>query len=206
VVVDAALGTGERYPAGWRFGEGAPASGVLVLEPNGFRLEGRREGEDFAETITYGTIDSVRIGRVAAERIDGRRTIVLERRDADRLLIEPHGLGLLTELADALSALTARAAVTAALNVIVPLRPGAAAKARELLEAGPPFDPETLGLTEHWVAVTEKEVVFSFSGHGVRSLLEHGARDPSLWRAGLAWRSLIAGKPRVAETVFTWHS
>jgi len=200
------VASGEQYAAGWRRGTDAPATGALVLEPDGFRLEGRRDGEELSETITYETIDSVRIGRLAAERIDGRRTIVLDRRGAETLLIEPHGLGMLTELADALSALTARAAVTTALNVVVPLRPGAAAKARELLDAGPPFDPEALGLTEHWVAVTEKEVVFSFSGHGVHSLLERGAKDPSLWRAGLAWRSLIAGRPRVAETVFTWHS
>lgn len=197
--------TGERYPAGWRVGDATPATGVLVLEPDGFRLEGRRDGEDYAETIAYDSIDAVRIGRLASERIDGRRTIVLERRDAVTLLIEPHGLGMLTEIADALSAMTARAAVTTALNVVVPLRPGAAAKARELLEAGPPFDPEELGLTEHWVAVTEKEVVFSFSGHGVHSLVQLGVRDPSLWRAGLAWRALIAGKPRVADTVFAWH-
>lgn len=197
--------SGERYPAAWRTGEIAPATGVLVLEPEGFRLEGRRDGEDLVETIAYDSIESVRIGRVGAERIDGRRTIVLERHHADTLLIEPHGLGLLTELADTLSALTAKAAVATALNVVVPLRPGVAPKARELLEAGPPFDPEELGLTEHWVAVTDKEVVFSFSGHGVHSLVQRGVRDPSLWRAGLAWRSLVVGKPRVAETIFTWH-
>jgi hypothetical protein len=194
----------DRYPASWRVGD-AWAGGVLVLGDDGFRLEGRCAGRERIDEVGYDAIERVRVGRLPSERIDGRRSIVIERRGLPDLLVEPHGLGVLGELADTLTALSLEARADTTVTVVVPLRPGAAEKARALLAEGPPFDPAAFEIAEHTVAITEREAVFSFSGPGVRALLDRGARDPSLWRAGLAWRSVIAGKPRIAETMYSWR-
>lgn len=195
----------DRYPARWRRRDGAAAGGVLVLDDEGLRVQGRRDGEEAAETVAYGSIVRVRAGRATDDRVDGRPSIVVEERGSAPLLIAPHGIGLVAELVDAIAELTSAAAArSSSIVVVAPLREGAAAQARALVADGPPFDPAELGLTEHQVFVTEREVVFSFSGSGVGALLEDGFRDPGLWRVVLAWRRLLAGRPRVASAVYSW--
>ena len=46
------------------------------------------------------------------------------------------------------------------LVVVVPLKEGARARARELLEAGPPFELNDTAFDRHDVFLTEREVVF----------------------------------------------
>lgn len=92
----------DRYPAAWRQGESPRAAGVVVLEPQQVRLEGRREGRQHVDTVPYATIRLIRTARFALERLGGP-TLVVERHDCGPLLIEPHGLGMLHELHDALA-------------------------------------------------------------------------------------------------------
>jgi hypothetical protein len=82
--------------------------------------------------------------------------------------------------------------------VIVPLKKGRLARAKELVAQGPPFDPGALGLTRHQVFLSADEAIFVFAGPHVRAKLERMTRDPTLWRVGHAWRGCIGGRPRLA--------
>jgi len=52
--------------------------------------------------------------------------------------------------------------------------------------------------------VGAREAIFVFGGPDVRAVLERAVGNPALWRAGLAWRSVMAGRPRVLECSFSW--
>lgn len=91
------------------------------------------------------------------------------------------------------------------LVVIVPLKEGKQARARELLADGPPFELESTAFDRHAVHLTDHEVVFVFEGEGPSSTLELPGEDPELWRAAEAWSECIAEKPRVARTSFSWE-
>jgi hypothetical protein len=91
------------------------------------------------------------------------------------------------------------------LVVIVPLKEGTRARARELLDAGPPFDLAGTALDRHDVFLTDREVVFLFETHGEAARIELAADDPELWKAGAAWRECLAGRPRHAEAAFSWE-
>ena len=93
----------------------------------------------------------------------------------------------------------------ARLVVVVPLKEGAREEARKLLEGGPPFDLEGSRFDHHQVHLTEHEVVFVFeSPEGTPATLSVRASDPALWKAAAAWKPVVDGKPRMAETVFAW--
>lgn len=87
--------------------------------------------------------------------------------------------------------------------VIVPLKPGARARVRELLELGPPFDPESAGLERHQVFVTDQEAVFLFEAPD-HSALDRLAKSPSLRWAAAAWRDYVGGPTRLAELAYSW--
>ncbi len=89
--------------------------------------------------------------------------------------------------------------------VVVPLRPGAFERAEALLEAGPPFRLEDTPLTGHCVHLTEHEAVFVFEGPDARAIVEHIVGEAEVWHAASAWRELLDGRPRVAETAFSWR-
>lgn len=92
------------------------------------------------------------------------------------------------------------------LVVVVPLAEGAQERARELLEDGPPFDLGETQFVRHDVYLSAAEAVFVFeAGEDAPATLSVRAADPGLWRAAAAWRPLMAGRPRTAETVFTWQ-
>jgi hypothetical protein len=85
----------------------------------------------------------VEIGRGAAERINGDKSLVLERHSCERVLVAAlGGVGLLGELTDLLARLRAERAARACVAVVVPIRRGTAQAARRLVEEGPPFDVE----------------------------------------------------------------
>ena len=90
------------------------------------------------------------------------------------------------------------------LVLVVPLRAGAVARARELLAEGPPFELATTHLERHEVYLTEQEAVFVFEAPGETPPLELEAGNPSLRKAAAAWRECMAGRPRKAETAFSW--
>ena len=90
------------------------------------------------------------------------------------------------------------------LVLVVPLREGARAKARQLLEQGPPFDLDETRFERHQVFLTDSEVVFVFDAPGEAATLTLGTEDPSLWKAAAAWRECLAGQVRKAEIAFSW--
>jgi len=74
------------------------------------------------------------------------------------------------------------------LVVVAPLRPGGDARARELLDEGPPFDLADSPFDWHEVFVTPQEVVFVFGGTAsAGETLSLAAEDPGIWRAAKDW-------------------
>ncbi|MGD0716094.1 MAG: hypothetical protein ABSB24_18245 [Gaiellaceae bacterium] len=182
-----------RYPAVWRLGKGAIVAGEVELGDAGLRLAGRSETGLSEHSAGYGEIRQVRVARGAEERLNGRPTLLL---DLDQ--------GQALEMAELLAELTATAGEREQILVVVPLRRGSAGRAKELLAAGPPFEPAEFELDQHEVFVGEREAVFVFRGRGAREALQQAAGEPELWRAGLAWRGLLEGRPRMIERAYHW--
>lgn len=90
------------------------------------------------------------------------------------------------------------------LVVIVPLKAGARERVDGLLREGPPFDLEQTQFDRHHVCVTDREVVFVFESDGPRHTLHLPAEDPGVWRAAQAWRQVMAARPRIASTAYSW--
>jgi len=91
------------------------------------------------------------------------------------------------------------------LVLVVPLKEGAALRARRLLEEGPPFELGASELERHEVFLTDREAVFVFDAPGETPPLELKAGNPALRKAAAAWRECMAGRPRKAETAFSWE-
>ena len=88
--------------------------------------------------------------------------------------------------------------------VVVPLQPGARERVRELLERGPPFDPEAAGLERHQVFLTDQEAVFLFEARG-QAALDRLARSIRLRDAAAVWRDFVAADDiRLAEVAYSW--
>ena len=89
--------------------------------------------------------------------------------------------------------------------VVVPLRLDSIDEARTLIAGGPPFALEDTRLEAHAVYLTDREAVFVFVGPEAREVVEHLVGEANVWQAATAWRACLDGKPRVAETVFSWR-
>ncbi|HSK15395.1 MAG TPA: hypothetical protein VK915_04425 [Gaiellaceae bacterium] len=89
------------------------------------------------------------------------------------------------------------------LVVVAPLRPGMRDRAGQLLAAGPPFVLEETQFDRHDVFLTDDEVVFVFEGASGEPL-RLDAEDPSVLTAAEAWHELLAARPRMAVSAFTW--
>lgn len=70
----------KSYGVVWREGLLPLATGMLELRPRDLRLEGLAESRPATQTIPYEDLAGVRVGRSSTERIDGRPTVILERR------------------------------------------------------------------------------------------------------------------------------
>lgn len=184
------------------FGErGGPSfAGSLELASRHVLLTGTREAQRQELDLALAEIVEIRIGRLPADRLNGYRTLVLERAHGPAVQVAPLETGLLRELADLLAALTGEQATNEEqLAVVVPLKASCLQQARALLELGPPLDPSVLGLDSHRVYLREDDVVFVFTGPDVRTHVAAAMCSPALWRAGLAWRDCIADRPRIVE-------
>jgi hypothetical protein len=156
------------------------------------------------ETIAYGDLRSVHVGRSSADRISGRPTLVLEQRTGEPVRIAGVGqAGIISELAEHLSSLLGEERVMSRAVVVLPLREGTSEQAAELLRGGPPFDPEEVGLERHHVFLTESEAVFVFEADS-RGAAEKLIGEGRFWSAASAWKHLVAGPPRVAEDAYSW--
>jgi len=91
------------------------------------------------------------------------------------------------------------------IAVVVPLRRGGRESARQLIEAGPPFQLDDTPLVEHCVYLTDHEGVVVFEGPEAREAVERVLGEADVWQAATAWRAILASKPRLAETIFTWQ-
>ena len=89
--------------------------------------------------------------------------------------------------------------------VVLPLKEGALARARELIAAGPPFDPSQAGLLRHHVFLLEHEAIFVFEAARDDKRLHRLLGRPDLWAAAESWGELAAGPPHVAEGVYDWE-
>ena len=192
------------YAVKWREPDGNTYVGGLVLGPRALRLEGRAHDAPAVDRqIRYDEVRGVRIGSSGADRLDNRPALVVEGADGSyHVTSAGSGAGILQELVDRLAAL--KLATPRRATVVVPLKPGALAEARELVGAGPPFDPAETFLTRHQVLLTEAEALFVFEAAGDEALAAL-LNQVDLWSAAVPWRDLIAGAPRLAEIAYAWE-
>jgi hypothetical protein len=191
------------YGVVWREGGGQVVAGKLELLPRGLRFEGR---EGTCE-IPYGQLAGVRIGRSNGERLDGRPTVILERRGADLVTISTVAQSnLIGEIAERLAELRLGVRTERRVAVVLPLRAGSRDAVRALLQSGPPFDPEAVeGLERHEVFLTDGEAVFVFEAGPETGAFVDLLAKPELWASVGAWRDHVSGPPRIAEDVFSWQ-
>lgn len=204
-----------RYAVVFREAGGLAVVGGLEVTDEALLLSGRRGEERRELTVRHDRIIGVRIGRAPADRLNGYRTVLLERVALPAVQVAPLEVTCLHEIADLLGALASEGSASGEqLALIVPIKPECFEQARELIRQGPPFDPASLGLTGHQVYLHGSETIFVFSGPNVRARVRQALRGPALWRAGMAWQDCVAGRPRLTEAsgelltgatpVFTW--
>lgn len=193
------------YAVTWREGDGHSASGKLELAESGLRLEGMNADGPVVRDVDYGDIAFVRIARTPAERLEGRPTLVVALRSGDALRIcSVAQAGIVAELAERLAALhLERLKGAGRVAIVLPLVPGSSGRVRELLEDGPPFDPNAVGLERHHVFVTDREAVFVFEAPTERAL-ERLAATAGLWTSAEVWSEVAAGPARLAEDAYSW--
>jgi hypothetical protein len=181
------------------------ATGKLELLPRALRLEGHASSHPTVREIAYEGLVGVRVGR-DAERIDGRPTIVVERRTGLPIMIATvPQTSVVGEIAERLTALQLGSEASRRTALVIPFKKSAREAVRGLLESGPPFDPEQItGLDRHEVFLTSAEAVFVFESKLGAEALEPLLSEPELWKAAAAWREHLAGPPRLAEDVFSW--
>lgn len=90
------------------------------------------------------------------------------------------------------------------MMIVARLREGTTQEAEALLEKGPPFDPEELGLQSHSAYLTSGEVVFVFEASGVEWIVNDIIDDPVVGAALAPWRQLVEGMPHIAHERFRW--
>jgi hypothetical protein len=190
------------YGVVWREGARSSRSGKLELLPRSLRLEGR----DGSTEVPYEGVAAVRVGRLAPDRIDGRPSIIVERRTGAPIAIATVAQqSVVSEIAERLAALQLGARTTHRLVVVVPLKPGAQPAVSALLEKGPPFDPVSVAaLDRHEVFLTSDEAVFVFESREGIDALAPQLMDSKIWAAADEWRELVAGAPRIAEDTYSW--
>ena len=194
------------YGVVWREGSGPLARGKLELLPQTVRLEGMTGSEATTREIAYDLLSEIRIGRSAAERIDGRTSLVLAPRTGDTVSIASVAqAGVVAEIAERLAALQLDTDSRRRIAVVLPLREEGHDAVRELLAGGPPFDPEALGLDRHQVYLTGSEAVFIFESSLGAKALEPLLQSPELWQSAAAWHDHLDGPPRIAEDLFSWE-
>jgi len=195
----------QSYGVVWREDALPAASGKLELLPGALRFEGVAEGRPTVRELDYDSLAAVRVGRSPSDRVDGRPSLVLERRSGLPVAIASVGQsGVVAELAERLASLQLGAAATRRTAFVLPLAGGSLDRARELLRAGPPFDLAETALDRHEVFLTPDEVIFVFESRFGMDALEPLLSDPAFWLSAAAWRDVLAGPPRLAEDVYSW--
>jgi hypothetical protein len=193
------------YAVVWREGDEPIASGRLEIRARSVVFSGAGEDGAVEREVPLDSLRTVHIGRSAQDRLDGRASLVLVPRDGP--LIRVAGVaqpGIVAELAQRLAGLQPAREPTGCFLVVLPLKEGVLARARELVAAGPPFDPAEAGLLRHQVFLLEHEAVFAFEAARDDERLHQLLGRPDLWAAAESWGELAAGPPSVAEGVYDW--
>lgn len=94
------------YAVIWQEPGFPPYAGKLVVGRRRLSLEGSASGaRQSLRRLLYEEIERVRMGRAPEERLDGRHTVVLERRQGAPLRIATvHGVGATNEVAEKIAA------------------------------------------------------------------------------------------------------
>ena len=125
------------YGVVWREGTLPLATGKLELRTRGLRLEGLAASRPTARNRLRRP--GRRSGRSVADQIEGRPTVILERRTGSPITIatvpQPSLVG---EIAERLTALQLGPEATRRTALVLPLKKDAHRAVRRLLEAGPP--------------------------------------------------------------------
>ncbi len=192
------------YAVKWREPNGSMHVGRLALGPKALRLEGREvDGPRVDLEIGYEEIQGLRIEGSAADRLDDRPVLVVDRADGSYSVTSTvMSAGILQELVGRLASLRLTPPRRAA--VVLPLKDGAIERVRELVAQGPPFDPVETSLTRHQLLLTPQEAIFIFEAgtdEGLSDLLS----QLDVWAAAATWRELVAGPPRLAEVAYGWE-
>jgi hypothetical protein len=92
------------YAVVWREGAGPVARGRLELLPGTLELDGLAGSAHVTLKIGYDELKAVRVGRSSAERLNGHPSLLLDRVDAEPIVIASVALqGVVAELAARLS-------------------------------------------------------------------------------------------------------
>jgi hypothetical protein len=191
----------------WREGEGSTYLGALEVAADGLHLRGAHGGDHARCHVGGDEIQRVHVDRTSDRRVNLLPTLVLECRNRDALRIAAvNGAGVLFEIADLTAELASRSASTTRVVIAVPIRVERQAQVRKLVRAGPPFDPASVpGLDHHQVFVTHCEAIFVFEGREIRQTIERLAHRPNLWKAAVAWKQCLAGRPQLIEPAYDWR-
>jgi hypothetical protein len=101
------------YGVVWQEDEGPLSRGKLELLPGALALDGVAGSMPAVREIAYDALATVRVGRAAAERLDGRPTLVLGLVSGARVVIASVAQsGIAAELVERLSAAAAQAVVS----------------------------------------------------------------------------------------------
>ena len=90
------------------------------------------------------------------------------------------------------------------LMIVARLKRGVHEEAEQLLEKGPPFDPEQLGFHRHSAYLSSQEVVFLFEAAEVEWIVNDIIDDALISDSFAPWQPLIEGTPRVAHERYFW--
>jgi hypothetical protein len=193
------------YGVIWQNG-GTLNAGKLELAPGAVRLEGTSPDGTVAYELPYADLAGVHIARGGAERLENRPTLVLEQVGGAELKVASVAQsGIVAELAERIGSIKlASVAGARRVVIVVPIKPESTAAVHELVQHGPPFDPELMALDRHEVYVTDGEVIFVFEGADSAHVVDRIVAQPGLWRGALAWQTHIAGPPRVAQPAYVW--
>jgi hypothetical protein len=191
------------YAVVWRVGDGSACSGKLEVGRDELVLKGAAAPEGVH--IPFLDVSPVEVSRAPADRVNGQRSLVVERGSSERVLVAAlDEIGILAELNNLLARLRAEPAGRACVAVVVPIRSGTADAARQIIDEGPPLDIETLKLSRHHIFVGEREVVFILEGDDTAAAVDALAHSRGVLQAAARWHNILAGPPRLAEERFHW--
>jgi hypothetical protein len=191
------------YAITWQEREGPAHSGKLQLRASGIRLDGRNGAGPVSILIPYDELVSLKFAS-GSDRLGGRPTLVFDREIGDIRIASVGAPGIISEVAEQVASMKAGNAISSdRVAVVVPLRKGKREKAERLLDQGPPFDPERVGLESHEVFLTDQEAIFVFNA-ATEFNLQKLLADSRVWASAAAWHDVIAGPPRIAKTFYAW--